>query len=123
MFKFPNLISNHKTYDLHEDIKSNIRLILKSRVTELLGDPKFASTLYEDLFKPLNPITEYDIRSSIRNAINQYEKRVEISQIEILEIDENNKVKVIIHLIVQQTQSIMTLSAIRDIENHKMTVY
>ena len=123
MFKFPNMIGVETPFNLNTDIRENLRLIIKSRITELLGDPRFGSLLYSDLFKPLNPLTEDDIRTNLTNAIEAYEKRVEVVSIDISEIDEHRKVKVTINLQVVETQSILTLSVIKEFDNEQVLVY
>lgn len=123
MFKFPNMIGIEIPFNLDTDVRENLRLIIKSRVSELLGDPRFASLLYSDLFRPLNPLTRDDIRTNLANAIEAYEKRVKIMSIDISEIDEKRKVKVVINLQVIETQSVMTFSVIRDIDNEQTLVY
>lgn len=123
MFKFPNMIGIEIPFNLDTDVRENLRLIIKSRVSELLGDPRFASLLYSDLFKPLNPLTRDDIRTNLANAIEAYEKRVKIMSIDISEIDEKRKVKVVINLQVIETQSVMTFSVIRDFDNEQTLVY
>ena len=42
MFKFPNMIGIEIPFNLDTDVRENLRLIIKSRVSELLGDPRFA---------------------------------------------------------------------------------
>lgn len=123
MFKFPNMIGIEIPFNLDTDVRENLRLIIKSRVSELLGDPRFASLLYSDLFRPLNPLTRDDIRTNLANAIEAYEKRVKIMSIDISEIDEKRKVKVVINLQVIETQSVMTFSVIRDFDNEQTLVY
>lgn len=123
MFKFPNMIGIEIPFNLDTDVRENLRLIIKSRVSELLGDPRFASLLYSDLFRPLNPLTRDDIRTNLANAIEAYEKRVKIMSIDISEIDEKRKVKVVIKLQVIETQSVMTFSVIRDFDNEQTLVY
>lgn len=123
MFKFPNMIGIEIPFNLDTDVRENLRLIIKSRVSELLGDPRFASLLYSDLFRPLNPLTRDDIRTNLAKAIEAYEKRVKIMSIDISEIDEKRKVKVVINLQVIETQSVMTFSVIRDIDNEQTLVY
>lgn len=123
MFKFPNMIGAETPFDLHTDIKENLRLIIRSRITELLGDPRFGSGLYLDLLKPLNPLTRDDIRTNLVNAISKYEKRVKVISIDISEIDEKKKVKVVINLQVIETQTIISLSVIKELENEQVLVY
>lgn len=123
MFKFPNMIGVETPFDLHTDIRENLRLIIRSRITELLGDPRFGSELYSDLFKPLNPLTKDDIRTNLEDAISKYEKRVRVVSIDISEMDEKKKVKVVINLQVVETQTILSLSVIKELENEQVLVY
>lgn len=123
MFKFPNLIGIETPMSLDTDVRENLRLIIRSRVTELFGDPRFGSLLYSDLFKPLNPLTKNDIRTNLSNAIEAYEKRVKIISIDIWEMDEKRKVKVFINLQIVETQTVLSLSVIKEIDNKQVLVY
>lgn len=123
MFKFPNMIGIETPFNLETDIRENLRLIICSRLTELFGDPRFGSLLYSDLFKPLNPLTEDDIRTNLSNAIETYEKRVKIVSIDISEMFEDRRVKVVINLQIIETQSILTLSVLKELDNEQVLVY
>lgn len=123
MFKFPNMIGIESPMNLETDIRENLRLIIRSRVTELLGDPRFGSLLYSDLFRPLNPLTEDDIRTNLTNAINAYEKRVKIMSIDISEMDEKRKITVTLNLQVIELQTILSMSIIKEFDNEQVLVY
>mgnify|MGYP001851204284 CR=1 FL=1 len=123
MFKFPNMIGIETPMNLDTDIRENLRLIIRSRVSELFGDPRFGSLLYSDLFKPLNPLTEDDIRTNLTEAIEAYEKRVKVVSIDISEMIEGKKVVVTLNLQIVETQSILSMSVIKELENEQILVY
>lgn len=123
MFKFPNMIGIETPMNLDTDIRENLRLIIRSRVSELFGDPRFGSLLYSDLFKPLNPLTEDDIRTNLTEAIEAYEKRVKVVSIDISEMIEGKKVIVTLNLQIVETQSILSMSVIKELENEQILVY
>lgn len=58
-------------------------LLLNSTTPELLGDPMFGSDIIEHVFDYEGSILEEMIRSKILNAVNLYERRIELNSEDI----------------------------------------
>lgn len=58
-------------------------LLLNSTTPELLGDPMFGSDIIEHVFDYEGSVLEEMIRSKILNAVNLYERRIELNSEDI----------------------------------------
>ena len=58
-------------------------LLLNSTTPELLGDPMFGSDIIEHIFDYEGSVLEEMIRSKILNAVNLYERRIELNSEDI----------------------------------------
>ena len=69
------------TYE--EDIKEAILLILRTQKGERVMRPDFGCGIYDYVFSPINTATLTLIERSVREAITEWEPRVEIEKIEV----------------------------------------
>lgn len=99
--------SNHTTHnDTHEyrdfhdvnimnydgdAISSSIRNCLMTRKGSLPGKPDFGSELYRIPFSLLDYVTEDLFRTTIKAAINNWDSRVLISEVNFKNIEERNQ--------------------------------
>lgn len=102
-FRFPNMfnaITGETMLDTeYTSINRCIALILTTARGELLGDPDFGCTLYEQLFNVHTESLDDIIKTDIVNSLNKYEKRINISKTDIeIRQDSNNKNAYIIHI-------------------------
>lgn len=101
--KFPDMFdrtSGETSLDTeYTSINRCIALILTTAKGELLGDPDFGCTLYEQLFNPYVDSLKDVIRTDIVESLNRYETRIEVSTPDIeIEQDSTNKNSYIIHI-------------------------
>jgi len=61
---------------LHESISYSIALILSTNPGQLDFDPEFGCIIWDKEYSDLHAANKADIRSSLRNAIDNYEKRI-----------------------------------------------
>ncbi len=69
------------TYE--EDIKEAILIILRTQKGERVMRPDFGCGIYDYVFSPINTATLTLIERTVREAITEWEPRVEIEKIEI----------------------------------------
>lgn len=62
--------------DLHESITYSVGLILCTRIGSLPFEPGYGCEVWEREFTDLQMANKGEVRSSLRNAIDQYEKRL-----------------------------------------------
>lgn len=75
-----------------EAIKNSIKNILTTRIGTLPGKPTFGSELYRIIFEPIDHITKDIINTYIIGALVKWEKRIQVTDIEVKEIPEYNKI-------------------------------
>jgi phage baseplate assembly protein W len=73
--------------DLYESITYSIGLLLSSRKGSLPFDPQFGSDIWEKEFSDLYTANKADLRASIRNALDQYEKRLYNVSVSLISMD------------------------------------
>ena len=61
---------------LHDSISYSIALILSTHPGQLDFDPGFGCIIWDKEYSDLHASNKADIRSSLRNAIDMYEKRL-----------------------------------------------
>lgn len=101
--KFPNMFNlDTGDTDIEKEYKSInkcLALILTTGKGELLGDPDFGCTLYEQLFNNYTDALKDIIITDIIESINNYEKRIIVYKDDItIEQDENNEHLFYIHI-------------------------
>ena len=62
--------------DLHESITYSIGLLLSTRQGMMAFNPSYGCDIWEKEFSDLYSANKADIRASLRNAIDQHEKRL-----------------------------------------------
>jgi phage baseplate assembly protein W len=75
-------------------INNSVKNILLTRKGSMPGKPRFGSQLYKILFGHLDHITVNVIQNYIREAINEFEPRIDIKTIEVKEVPEYNRIVV-----------------------------
>lgn len=93
--KFPNMfnIMTGKTQVVSgvESIQNSLKILLKSNIYELLGDPQYGCKLTQEMFEPDSNILADIIKHDIVNAIRTYEPRIILSEDDItVKSDRNN---------------------------------
>jgi phage baseplate assembly protein W len=81
-----------------EAIKQSIRNIILTNKGERPFEPNFGSNLRRYLFENFSLITKDQIETEIRTAINTFEPRVIIADLEVKDFPERNAIN--IHLVV-----------------------
>ena len=61
---------------LHESITSSVGLLLSTRVGQMPFDPKFGCDVWEKEFSDLYTANKANLRASLRNTIDRFEKRL-----------------------------------------------
>lgn len=101
--KFPNIF-NLSTGDTdieeqYNSINKCLALLLTTAKGELLGDPNFGCSLYEQLFNPYVEKQKDIIIKEIVDSISKYEKRVLVNDTDInIEEDTEDRHTYIIHI-------------------------
>ena len=75
-------------------IKQAIKNLILTAPGEKPFQPLVGSRVYELLFEPLDPFTLDAIHEEVINTITRYEKRVELTSVDVVPIYENNKIHV-----------------------------
>lgn len=73
--------------DLFDSISHSVGLILSAREGSLPFEPEFGCNIWEKEFSDLYTANKADIRASIRNAIDNYEKRLYNVSVSISGVD------------------------------------
>lgn len=64
------------TADLRESLLHSIGLIISCRAGTMPFDPEYGCSIWDKEFSDMLTANKSDIRSTLRNAIGQYEKRL-----------------------------------------------
>lgn len=72
--------------DLHESIMYSIGLILSTRPGTLPFDPEYGCDVWHKEYSDLYSANRADLRSSLRNAIDRYEKRLYDAIVTLVEV-------------------------------------
>lgn len=74
--------------------EESLKRALKTLVQTTFGSRRFYSdkgcNAYSRLFEPLDFITASSIKTDIKNAINNYDSRINLSTVQVIEDEENN---------------------------------
>lgn len=71
-------------------IKQSIKTILSTIPGERVRQPGFGSNIYSMLFEPMDEITVAEMESSIEEALEVYENRINIRTVRVIPDYENN---------------------------------
>ena len=77
-------------------IKQAVKNLVLTQPGEKPFQPLVGSKVYNLLFEPLDAFTADSIKDEIINTINQYEPRVELTNVDVTAITEGNKLNVTI---------------------------
>lgn len=80
-----------------EDIKEAILIIIKTSKGERIMRPDFGCSIHELVFSEINTATLTLIENSIRDAIAEWEPRVEVEKVEIIP-DKTHEGKILINI-------------------------
>lgn len=87
-----------------DKINQSIADILGTRIGERFGMPEYGSQLYEVLFEPNDYMAKDMAIEYIKDALNRWEDRIEILNIEVsIPEDEEHKMDIIINYIISRT--------------------
>ena len=75
-------------------VKRGIRNVLLTENYERLFNPEFGSGVKNILFEPMTPITAQRLEDEVASAINAWEQRAEIININVISEDEYNRYRV-----------------------------
>ncbi|MFQ6009404.1 MAG: GPW/gp25 family protein [Candidatus Zixiibacteriota bacterium] len=75
--------------DLKESITYSIGLLLSTRVGTMPFNPEFGCDIWDKEYSDLYTISKADIRASLRNAIDKFEKRLYNVSVSFANIDDN----------------------------------
>ncbi len=73
--------------NLHESLTYSVGLILSSRPGIMPFEPEYGCAIWEKEFSDLYTVNKADVRSTLRNAINKYEKRIYNVSVSFLSLD------------------------------------
>lgn len=66
-----------------EDLDTSMRVILMTAPGERVMRPKFGCAIWEQLFEPINANTLGLMERAVRQAIGQWEPRVDVDEVEV----------------------------------------
>ena len=69
--------------EMEQDIKESIYIILKTAMGERLMRPEFGCGIHDLVFSSMSTVTMGLFESRVREAINRWESRVEILQLNV----------------------------------------
>jgi Bacteriophage baseplate protein W len=79
------------------DIDGSLRMVLTTAPGERLMRPQFGCRIWDLLFEPINANTIGLMRESVRDAVSQWEPRVDLDDV-VIEPDARDQARVLIHL-------------------------
>ena len=77
-------------------IKQSIKNLVLTNPGEKHFQPNVGSRVFNLLFEPLDAFTADAVRDEVINTINQYEPRVELTDVVVVPIDQGNKLSITI---------------------------
>ena len=77
-------------------IKQSIKNLVLTNPGEKHFQPSVGSRVFNLLFEPLDAFTADAVKDEVINTINQYEPRVELTDVAVVPIDEGNKLSITI---------------------------
>ena len=75
-------------------IKNSIRNIISTARGSLPGKPNFGCDIYKIIFAPLDDLTETLAENYVREALTEFEDRINIENIKLTRIEEYNRLKI-----------------------------
>ncbi|ELY85345.1 GPW/gp25 family protein [Natrinema altunense] len=99
-----------RTSEAEDDIRESIRIILGTAKGERVMRPEFGCEIHDHVFSAATPATLNLIESSVREALVQWEPRIDIEDIDARTDDESpNKVLIDIEYRVRTTNSLSNM--------------
>ncbi|ELY72814.1 GPW/gp25 family protein [Natrinema pallidum] len=99
-----------RTSEAEDDIRESIRIILGTAKGERVMRPEFGCEIHDHVFSAATPATLNLIESSVREALVQWEPRIDIEDIDARTDDEApNKVLIDIEYRVRTTNSLSNM--------------
>ncbi|MBZ6495314.1 MULTISPECIES: GPW/gp25 family protein [Natrinema] len=99
-----------RTADAEDDIRESIRLILGTAKGERVMRPEFGCEIHDHVFSAATPATLNLLESSVREALVQWEPRIDVEDVTARTDDENpNKVLIEIEYQVRTTNSLSNM--------------
>lgn len=96
--------------DAETDIRESIRLILGTAKGERIMRPEFGCEIHDHVFSSATPATLNLLESSVREALVQWEPRIDIEDIDARTDDEDpNKILIEIEYRVRTTNSLSNM--------------
>jgi phage baseplate assembly protein W len=93
-----------------QSVLESVKNIIATEPGERIMNPTFGCPLSKFLFDPLDVMTMVSLKTSITNAIRQFENRVDKLEINIVESDDNElTISVIFNIKMSNTQQTLTL--------------
>ena len=77
-------------------IKQSIKNLVLTNPGEKHFQPNVGSRVFNLLFEPLDAFTADAVKDEVINTINQYEPRVELTDVAVVPVDEGNKLSITI---------------------------
>ncbi|WP_226483044.1 GPW/gp25 family protein [Natrinema amylolyticum] len=99
-----------RTSEAEDDIRESIRIILGTAKGERVMRPEFGCEIHDHVFSAATPATLNLIESSVREALVQWEPRIDIEDVDARTDDEApNKVLIEIEYRVRTTNSLSNM--------------
>lgn len=77
-------------------IKQSVKNLVLTNPGEKHFQPNIGSRVFNLLFEPLDAFTADAVKDEVINTINQYEPRVELTDVVVVPIDQGNKLSITI---------------------------
>lgn len=99
-----------RTADAEDDIRDAIRLILGTAKGERVMRPEFGCEIHDHVFSAATPATLNLIESSVREALVQWEPRIDVEAVDARTVDEEpNLIRIEIEYRVRTTNSLSNM--------------
>ena len=93
-----------------EAVKQSVRNLLLTKLYERPFQPNLYSQLYDLLFEPFTSTTKYALEKVILNVLTNFEPRIRVLDINIIDRKENNALEISLRFVVIATQIETTYS-------------
>jgi uncharacterized protein len=69
--------------ELEEDVRESLFVIFSTRLGERLTNPEFGCRVHDLVWRPIDEATIYLIKEAVRNAVINFESRIQIEEIHV----------------------------------------
>ena len=80
-----------------DDIAGSLRMVLMTAPGERLMRPQFGCAIWDLMFEPINPNTIGLMAEAVKDAVSQWEPRIDLEDV-IIDVDQHDNGRVLIHL-------------------------